>query len=186
MDSRLDSPFRVLQVALGLTATLAGLDKFFNILTDWGAYRQPVPSQPLCRLSVATFMAIVGVVEIAVGVDDSGAAPRIGAYVGERLALARRREPRARRLLRCGRPRRRDVAGSIHRWRAPSKCGAPHTRLPIDETIRAHVRPDRVRLDRPLQRSWHNEETRLVVSDRRSSALRRGRGSPWRRTSPTR
>lgn len=32
MDTRLATPLRVLQVALGLTATLAGLDKFFNIL----------------------------------------------------------------------------------------------------------------------------------------------------------
>ena len=32
MDSRLATPFRALQLALGLTATLAGLDKFFKIL----------------------------------------------------------------------------------------------------------------------------------------------------------
>ena len=36
MDTRLEHPLRVLQIALGLTATLAGLDKFFNILADWG------------------------------------------------------------------------------------------------------------------------------------------------------
>ena len=37
MDSRLTTPFRVLRYALGLTATLAGLDKFFNIATDLDA-----------------------------------------------------------------------------------------------------------------------------------------------------
>ena len=35
MDSRLATPFRVLQVAIGLTATLAGIDKFFNALANW-------------------------------------------------------------------------------------------------------------------------------------------------------
>ena len=37
MDFRLQKPTQVLQIAVGLMATLAGLDKFFNILADWGA-----------------------------------------------------------------------------------------------------------------------------------------------------
>ena len=86
MDSRLNAPFRALQIALGLTATLAGLDKFFNILADWGHYVSPLVSQ-LLPVSVATFMAIVGVVEIAVGVAILAAAPRLGAYVASAWLL---------------------------------------------------------------------------------------------------
>jgi hypothetical protein len=86
MDTRLDSPLRVLQVALGLTATLAGLDKFFNILTDWGAYLSPAVAAFL-PFSAGTFMAIVGVVEFAVGVTILAIAPRIGAYVASAWLL---------------------------------------------------------------------------------------------------
>jgi hypothetical protein len=80
MDNRLTVPFRTLHVALGLTATLAGLDKFFNILADWGSYVSPLAAS-LLPFSVATFMGIVGVIEIAVGAAILGLAPRLGAYV---------------------------------------------------------------------------------------------------------
>src|SRR3954469_22015083 len=80
MDSRLTTPFRVLRITLGLTATLAGLDKFFNILANWSAYVSPVAARML-PVSVSTFMQAVGVIEIAVGVLILAAAPRIGAYV---------------------------------------------------------------------------------------------------------
>ena len=80
MDTRLVNPLRALHVALGLTATLAGLDKFFNILADWSAYVSPTVAHML-PFSVPTFMAIVGVVEVAVGVTMLAIAPRIGAYV---------------------------------------------------------------------------------------------------------
>ena len=80
MDTRLANPLRALQVALGLTATRAGLDKFFNILADWGAYLSPAIASAL-PFSVATLMAIVGVVEVAVGVTILAIAPRAGAYV---------------------------------------------------------------------------------------------------------
>src|SRR6478752_4275483 len=83
---RLDTPLRVLQVALGLTATLAGLDKFFNILADWGAYVSPLAAS-LLPVSVGTFMAIVGVIEFAVGVTLLAISPRIGAYVASAWLL---------------------------------------------------------------------------------------------------
>ena len=35
MDSRLTSAFWTLRIAFGLTAFLAGLDKFLNLLTNW-------------------------------------------------------------------------------------------------------------------------------------------------------
>jgi len=80
MDARLITPLRVLRVALGLTATLAGLDKFFNILANWGGYVSPTAAAML-PFSVGAFMTIVGVIEIAVGIAILFAAPRIGAYV---------------------------------------------------------------------------------------------------------
>jgi hypothetical protein len=86
MDTRLANPLRALQVALGLTATLAGLDKFFNILADWGSYVSPAIAHAL-PFSVSTFMAIVGVVEFAVGVTILALAPRIGAYVASAWLL---------------------------------------------------------------------------------------------------
>jgi hypothetical protein len=86
MDTRLATPLRVLQVALGLTATLAGLDKFANILTDWGAYVSPAVAAAL-PFRVATLMAIVGVIEVAVGVMILALAPRIGAFVASAWLL---------------------------------------------------------------------------------------------------
>ena len=35
MDTRLSGTVTALRIAIGLMATLAGLDKFFNLLTNW-------------------------------------------------------------------------------------------------------------------------------------------------------
>jgi len=80
MDERLATPVRVLQLAFGLTATLAGLDKFFNLLADWGSYVSPLAAA-ISPLPVSALMAIVGVVEMAVGATVLVVAPRLGAYV---------------------------------------------------------------------------------------------------------
>ena len=80
MDTRLIVPAEALRLAFGLTATLAGLDKFFNILADWGGYVSPLAAQML-PFSVGTFMAIVGIIEIAAGATVLFVSPRIGAYV---------------------------------------------------------------------------------------------------------
>jgi hypothetical protein len=80
MDTRLATPFLVLRIGLGLTATLAGLDKFFNILADWGSYVSPFAVRVL-PISVGAFMGIVGLIEIAVGISILVISPRLGAYV---------------------------------------------------------------------------------------------------------
>ncbi len=80
MDSRLNLPWLALRLGIGLTATLAGLDKFFNLLTNWTAYISPLATQML-PLSPPTFMGIVGVVELAVGIAVLTAWTRLGAYV---------------------------------------------------------------------------------------------------------
>ena len=86
MDTRLTAPFVALRIALGLTATLAGLDKFFNILADWGSYVSPFAAA-LLPFPVPAFMAIVGVIEFAVGIAILVAAPRLGAYVASAWLL---------------------------------------------------------------------------------------------------
>ena len=80
MDSRLNVPWLALRLGIGLTATLAGLDKFFNLLTNWTAYISPLAAQML-PVSPATFMGIVGIVELAVGIAVLTAWTRLGAYV---------------------------------------------------------------------------------------------------------
>jgi hypothetical protein len=80
MDSRLNVPWLALRLGIGLTATLAGLDKFFNLLTDWSAYISPLAVQML-PFSPATFMGIVGIVELAVGIAVLTVWTRLGAYV---------------------------------------------------------------------------------------------------------
>ena len=80
MDSRLYTPWVALRAGIGLTATLAGLDKFFNVLTDWGSYISPAAIDIL-PVSTGTFMAVVGVLELTVGVAIVTGWTRAGAYV---------------------------------------------------------------------------------------------------------
>jgi hypothetical protein len=80
MDTRLIAPLQALKIAFGLMATLAGLDKFFNVLADWGHYVSPLAAGML-PFSTDALMGIVGIVELAVGVTILAVAPRIGAYV---------------------------------------------------------------------------------------------------------
>jgi hypothetical protein len=86
MDTRLENPTRILRIAVGLMATLAGLDKFFNILADWGSYVSPAVAQ-LLPFSTDVFMGIVGVVEIVVGIGILTALPVAGAYVASAWLL---------------------------------------------------------------------------------------------------
>jgi hypothetical protein len=86
MDIRLQNPAMVMRIAFGLMATLAGLDKFLNILADWGSYVSPLAAQML-PFSTDVLMAIVGVVEFAVGVLILTSWPVIGAYVASAWLL---------------------------------------------------------------------------------------------------
>jgi hypothetical protein len=86
MDNQLNWRVTALQIAFGVTATLAGLDKFFNLLADWSTYVSPTAAQ-LLPVSAATFMHLVGVVELLVGIALLGVAPVIGAYVASAWLL---------------------------------------------------------------------------------------------------
>lgn len=80
MDHRINSSYWALRIAFGLTAFLAGLDKFFNILARWEDYVSPLVKSML-PFSATTFMHIVGVIEIAAGIIVLFNITRYGAYV---------------------------------------------------------------------------------------------------------
>lgn len=59
--------FNLLKLTFIIVPIVAGLDKFFNILCDWTQYINPTMLD-LLPFSGATFMMIVGVIEIAAGI----------------------------------------------------------------------------------------------------------------------
>jgi uncharacterized membrane protein YphA (DoxX/SURF4 family) len=79
-ENKLDSAWWALRIGLGVVPFLAGLDKFFNILTDWGMYLSPT-AERLLPVSGTTFMHIVGVIEMTVGLAILTRWTRIGSYV---------------------------------------------------------------------------------------------------------
>ena len=80
METRLNGTVTALRVAIGLMATLAGLDKFFNLLANWEAYIAPITQQFL-PISARAFMGVAGVIEFAVGITILAIRPSLGAYV---------------------------------------------------------------------------------------------------------
>jgi len=76
----LESLYRPLWLTYGLVPLLAGLDKFFNLLTDWPKYLSPLLAG-LLPVSAPTFMHVVGVIEIAVGVLVLTRWTRLGAWI---------------------------------------------------------------------------------------------------------
>jgi hypothetical protein len=80
MDTRLNGTVTALRIAIGLMATLAGLDKFFNLLANWEAYVAPIAQQFL-PVSATAFMGVVGVIEFTVGITILVIRPSLGAFV---------------------------------------------------------------------------------------------------------
>ena len=80
MDTRLNPVFWSLRIAFGLTAFLAGLDKFFNLLTNWEQYASPLLLS-IVPLSAGTLMRVAGVIEIIAGVAVLAGLARLGGYV---------------------------------------------------------------------------------------------------------
>lgn len=87
MDNRLNLPWSALRYGIGLTATLAGLDKFFNLLANWGSYVSPLAAR-LLPISTGSFMQIVGVIELGVGLAILAGWTRLGAYVASGWLVA--------------------------------------------------------------------------------------------------
>ena len=80
VETHLMTAWRALQIGLGLAAFLAGLDKFFNLLTDWTMYLSPL-AESLLPVSGAVFMRLIGIVEMIVGIAILTSWTRLGAYV---------------------------------------------------------------------------------------------------------
>jgi len=80
IDNRLYSTWWALRLLFGVVPVVAGLDKYFNLLTDWTAYLNPLATK-LLPISAPTFMHIVGVVEIAAGLIVLSRWTRLGSYV---------------------------------------------------------------------------------------------------------
>lgn len=76
----LESLYRPLWLVYGLVPLLAGLDKFFGILADWSAYLAPWMER-LLPTSPQTFLHVVGLIEVAVGVLVLTKWTRIGAWL---------------------------------------------------------------------------------------------------------
>jgi len=80
MDQRLNSSWWALRIALGFAPFLAGLDKFFNLLTKWTMYLNPLALR-VVPVAPETFMRAVGVIEMIVGIAILTRWTRLGAYV---------------------------------------------------------------------------------------------------------
>lgn len=79
LNQKITPVFNLLRLTYGLVPIIAGLDKFTNLLTNWEQYLNPTIAS-LLPFSAATFMMIVGVIEIVAGLIVL-ARPTIGGYI---------------------------------------------------------------------------------------------------------
>jgi len=86
-DPRLDQAWWALRIGLGLGPFLAGLDKYFNLLANWPAYISPLALKIL-PFSGQTFMHIVGVIEMVVGLAILTKWTRLASYVASAWLIA--------------------------------------------------------------------------------------------------
>jgi hypothetical protein len=86
-DPRLNTAWWALRIGLGLGLFLAGLDKYFDILTNWGMYLSPLAERML-PVSGAAFMHIAGAVEMTIGLAILTRWTRIGSYFAMAWLLA--------------------------------------------------------------------------------------------------
>lgn len=78
-EEKLNGAWWLLRVGLGLGLFLAGLDKFFDILTTWSMYLAPL-AERLLPVSSDAFFRVIGVVEMIVGLAVLTRWTRLGAY----------------------------------------------------------------------------------------------------------
>jgi uncharacterized membrane protein YphA (DoxX/SURF4 family) len=79
-DTRLNQSWWALRLGFGLVPIVAGADKFFNLLTHWEMYLHPAVPR-LLHIQPATFMHMVGVIEIIAGLVVLSNLTRWGAYI---------------------------------------------------------------------------------------------------------
>lgn len=81
------SSYWALRIMLGVVPIVAGLDKFTNLLTNWEDYISPLALAVL-PVSGATFMHVVGIIEIVVGAGIVLGYARIFGWVAMAWLLA--------------------------------------------------------------------------------------------------
>jgi uncharacterized membrane protein YphA (DoxX/SURF4 family) len=79
-DHRLNVSWWALRIGLGVGPIITGIDKYFNKLTDWGMYLSPMATK-VVPVSPATFMHVVGVVEIVAGLIVLSRWTKFGSYL---------------------------------------------------------------------------------------------------------
>lgn len=79
-NKQLNVSWWALRIALGVMPILAGLDKYFNRLAEWGMYLSPYATK-VVPVSTPTFMHIVGIVEIVAGLIVLSRWTKIGSYI---------------------------------------------------------------------------------------------------------
>ncbi len=79
-DSRLNASWWALRIGVGLGPIIAGVDKYFNKLTDWGMYLSPLATK-IIPVSDKTFMHVVGIIEIIAGLIVLSKWTKIGSYI---------------------------------------------------------------------------------------------------------
>jgi uncharacterized membrane protein YphA (DoxX/SURF4 family) len=80
MNIKLNRSWWVLRIGLSVVPIVAGIDKFFNTLTNWEVYLNPLVPRIL-HIAPAAIMHVAGVVEIAVGIAVLTRYTRYTAYV---------------------------------------------------------------------------------------------------------
>lgn len=71
--------FRILQVAFIVAPIVAGLDKFFYLLTNWSQYIAPLALN-IINYNDRPFMMVVGVIEVVAGIGVIFK-PKLFAYI---------------------------------------------------------------------------------------------------------
>ena len=77
--------FKVLHGLFVAVPLVAGVDKYFNMITDWERYISPVV-KPLLPMSTKTAMRCAGIAEVAIGLKTLKQ-PRVGASLFSLLML---------------------------------------------------------------------------------------------------
>src|SRR5215467_15894644 len=80
LHNRLDITWWSLYLLFGIVPIVAGLDKYFNLLTTWTSYLNPLVTKVL-PITGPTFMHIVGVIEIVAGVIVLSRWTQLGSYI---------------------------------------------------------------------------------------------------------
>ena len=75
-----NSAYWALRITFGLIPLFAGLDKFTHFLTDWNQYLNPANLR-IVPVTANSFMQIVGVVEVIVGLGILFGATRVFGYI---------------------------------------------------------------------------------------------------------